>query len=54
MSYGLATEGNPWVLNEEQSRPYIKRALEAGINRRLDGQQLFGEFGHGVSGGREK
>ena len=32
MSYGLATEGNPWVLNEEQSRPYIKRALEAGIN----------------------
>ena len=32
MSYGLATESNPWVLNEEQSRPYIKRALEAGIN----------------------
>jgi len=32
MSYGLATKGNSWVLNEEQSRPYIKRALEAGIN----------------------
>jgi aryl-alcohol dehydrogenase-like predicted oxidoreductase len=32
MSYGVATESNPWVLNEEQSRPYIKRALEAGIN----------------------
>lgn len=32
MSYGLPGEGNPWVLNEEQSRPYIQRALEAGIN----------------------
>ena len=32
MSYGLPTESNPWILNEEQSRPYIKRALEAGIN----------------------
>ena len=32
MSYGLPGEGNSWVLNEEQSRPYIKRALEAGIN----------------------
>jgi aryl-alcohol dehydrogenase-like predicted oxidoreductase len=32
MSYGSPTENNPWVLNEEQSRPYIKRALEAGIN----------------------
>lgn len=32
MSYGLPGEGNQWVLNEEQSRPYIKRALEAGIN----------------------
>jgi len=32
MSYGLLTESNPWVLNEEQSRPYIQRALEAGIN----------------------
>ena len=30
MSYGLPSESNPWVLNEEQSRPYIKRALEAG------------------------
>jgi 1-deoxyxylulose-5-phosphate synthase len=32
MSYGLPGEGNQWVLNEEQSRPYIKRALEAGVN----------------------
>ena len=32
MSYGLPTESNPWVLDEEQSRPYIQRALEAGIN----------------------
>lgn len=32
MSYGLPGEGNQWVLDEEQSRPYIKRALEAGIN----------------------
>jgi aryl-alcohol dehydrogenase-like predicted oxidoreductase len=32
MSYGLPGEHNPWVLDEEQSRPYIKRALEAGIN----------------------
>jgi aryl-alcohol dehydrogenase-like predicted oxidoreductase len=32
MSYGLPGEDNSWVLNEEQSRPYIKRALEAGIN----------------------
>ncbi len=32
MSYGQPGEGNPWVLNEEQSRPYIQRALEAGIN----------------------
>jgi len=32
MSYGLPNESNPWMLNEEQSRPYIKRALEAGIN----------------------
>ena len=32
MSYGLPGEGNQWVLDEEQSRPYIKRALEVGIN----------------------
>ncbi len=32
MSYGLPGEGNPWVLDEEQSRPFIQRALEAGIN----------------------
>ena len=32
MSYGQPGEGNAWVLNEEQSRPFIQRALEAGIN----------------------
>lgn len=31
MSYGTS-EWRPWVLNEEQSRPFIKRALELGIN----------------------
>ena len=32
MSYGRSTDRWPWVLDEAQSRPYIKRALEAGIN----------------------
>jgi aryl-alcohol dehydrogenase-like predicted oxidoreductase len=33
MSYGVPERGNhPWVLNEEQSRPFIKMALELGIN----------------------
>src|SRR5689334_16577734 len=33
MSYGIPERGpHPWTLNEEQSRPYIKRAIEAGIN----------------------
>ena len=32
MSFGQPGEHNPWVLDEEQSRPYIQRALEAGIN----------------------
>jgi aryl-alcohol dehydrogenase-like predicted oxidoreductase len=32
MSYGVAHDRWKWVLNEEQSRPYIKRALEMGIN----------------------
>jgi len=32
MSYGDPNSGHhPWVLNEEQSRPHIRRALEAGI-----------------------
>jgi aryl-alcohol dehydrogenase (NADP+) len=33
---GMMTYGSPqwrtWVLNEEQSRPFVKRALEVGIN----------------------
>src|SRR5881394_4047539 len=33
MSYGAADSGNhAWSLGEEDSRPFIKRALEAGIN----------------------
>jgi aryl-alcohol dehydrogenase-like predicted oxidoreductase len=32
MTYGAPTERWPWALNEEQSRPFIKKALEAGIN----------------------
>ncbi len=32
MSYGQPTERWPWALTEEQSRPFIRRALELGIN----------------------
>src|ERR1700752_3793477 len=33
MSYGVPDRGNhAWVLNEAESRPFVKRALEAGIN----------------------
>ena len=32
MSYGQPSERWQWVINEEQSRPYIQRALELGIN----------------------
>jgi aryl-alcohol dehydrogenase-like predicted oxidoreductase len=32
MSYGKPTERWPWALDEEQSRPFIQRALELGIN----------------------
>jgi aryl-alcohol dehydrogenase-like predicted oxidoreductase len=33
MSYGVPERGMaPWSLNEEQSRPFIKRALKLGIN----------------------
>jgi aryl-alcohol dehydrogenase-like predicted oxidoreductase len=32
MSYGQPTERWQWALDEEQSRPFIKRALELGIN----------------------
>jgi aryl-alcohol dehydrogenase-like predicted oxidoreductase len=32
MSYGGPTERWPWALNEENSRPFIQRALELGIN----------------------
>ncbi|CAM4481722.1 aryl-alcohol dehydrogenase-like predicted oxidoreductase [Paenibacillus endophyticus] len=33
MSYGVAERWtHPWVLDEEQSRPFIKKSLELGIN----------------------
>lgn len=33
MSYGVPERGNhSWVLDEEQSRPFIRKALELGIN----------------------
>ena len=33
MSYGGGNQGNhAWSLGEEESRPFIKKALEAGIN----------------------
>jgi len=33
MTYGVSERGtHPWTLNEEQSRPFIRRALELGIN----------------------
>jgi 1-deoxyxylulose-5-phosphate synthase len=32
MSYGQPSQGAHWELDEEQSRPYIQRALEMGIN----------------------
>ncbi|MBO7745078.1 aldo/keto reductase [Paenibacillus sp. MWE-103] len=33
MSFGVPERGNtPWSLNEEQSRPIIKKAVESGIN----------------------
>jgi aryl-alcohol dehydrogenase-like predicted oxidoreductase len=32
MSFGQRTEHWAWVLDEEESRPYIQRALESGIN----------------------
>src|ERR1700716_1850112 len=33
MSYGAADSGNhAWSLAEEEARPFIKRALEGGIN----------------------
>src|ERR1700746_1099210 len=33
MTYGLSNRGaHPWTLDEDKSRPLIKRALELGIN----------------------
>ncbi|HEY9461173.1 MAG TPA: aldo/keto reductase [Paralcaligenes sp.] len=32
LTYGRPSDTHPWTLNEEQARPSIQRALEAGIN----------------------
>ena len=32
MTYGKPTDRWPWALNETESRPYLKKALELGIN----------------------
>jgi 1-deoxyxylulose-5-phosphate synthase len=32
MTYGAATERWPWALDEASSRPFIRRALELGVN----------------------
>ena len=33
MSYGVPERGtHPWTLDEEQSRPFFRRAIELGIN----------------------
>src|SRR5437660_8400286 len=33
MTYGLPDRGtHPWTLDEEASRPFLRRALEVGIN----------------------
>src|SRR5215211_6964812 len=33
MTYGVPERGtHPWTLDEEQSRPFIRQAVEAGIN----------------------
>jgi len=32
MSYGQPTERWPWALDEEHSRPFIRHALELGID----------------------
>jgi 1-deoxyxylulose-5-phosphate synthase len=32
LTYGKPSDTHPWTLNEEQARPSIQRALEAGIN----------------------
>ena len=42
MSYGVPDRGpHPWRLPEEQSRPFIKRALEVGHQFLRHGQRLF-------------
>lgn len=32
LSFGIPSKSHPWTLNEEQSRPIIRQAIESGIN----------------------
>ena len=42
MTYGTPTDRWPWALNEEQSRPFIKQALELGFNF-FDTADVYGD-----------
>lgn len=44
MSYGGPTKQFPWALSEEDSRPFIKKALELGINF-FDTANVYNEGG---------
>lgn len=44
MSYGGPTKQFPWALTEEESRPFIKTALESGINF-FDTANVYNEGG---------
>jgi len=44
MSYGGPTKQFPWALNDEDSRPFIKKALELGINF-FDTANVYNEGG---------
>ena len=48
MSYGVPSRGgHPWSLDEEASRPFIKRALELGINFFDTAERLLGRHQRG-------
>jgi aryl-alcohol dehydrogenase-like predicted oxidoreductase len=41
MTYGISDRGNhSWTLNEEESRPFIQKALELGISEEIVGKAL--------------
>ena len=51
MSYGGPTKQFPWALNEEDSRPFIKKALELGINF-FDTANVYNEGGSEITVGK--